>query len=109
MRITCRARVEDPTLPLTERLVSVFAGRLGQLDAAVRAELLRAALDGVNGSVGSSTRARHVMRNVTPAVTAGLLVVNPLGEIAFRHPLVRAAVIHQALSLIHISEPTRPY
>ena len=84
------------TLPLTERLVSVFAGRLGQLDAAVRAELLRAALDGVNGSVGSSTRARHVMRNVAPAVAAGLLVVNPLGEVAFRHPLVRAAVIHQA-------------
>ena len=84
------------TLPLTERLVSVFAGRLGQLDAAVRAELLRAALDGVAGSVGSSARARHVMRNVKTAVTAGLLVVNPLGEIAFRHPLVRAAVIHQA-------------
>ena len=84
------------TLPLTERLVSVFAGRLGQLDTAVRAELLRAALDGVAGSVGSSTRARHVMRNVKPAITAGLLVVNPLGEIAFRHPLVRAAVIHQA-------------
>jgi DNA-binding CsgD family transcriptional regulator len=84
------------TLPLTERLVSVFAGRLGQTDAAVRTELLRAALDGVAGSVGSSTRARYVMRNVKPAVTAGLLVVNPLGEIAFRHPLVRAAVIHQA-------------
>jgi DNA-binding CsgD family transcriptional regulator/nucleoside-triphosphatase THEP1 len=84
------------TLPLTERLVSVFAGRLGQLDTAVRAELLRAALDGVNGSVGASTRARHVMRNVKPAITAGLLVVDPLGEIAFRHPLVRAAVIHQA-------------
>jgi len=84
------------TLPLTERLVSVFAGRLGQLDTDVRTELLRAALDGVAGSVGTSTRARYVMRNVTPAVTAGLLVVNPLGEIAFRHPLVRAAVIHQA-------------
>ena len=84
------------TLPLTERLVSVFAGRLGQLDAGVRAELLRSALDGVAGSAGSSTRARHVMRNTKPAVRAGLLVVNPLGEIAFRHPLVRAAVIHQA-------------
>lgn len=84
------------TLPLTERLVSVFAGRLGQLDTDVRTELLRAALDGVAGSVGSSTRARYVMRNVKPAVTAGLLVVNPLGEIAFRHPLVRAAVIHEA-------------
>ena len=84
------------TLPLTERLVSVFAGRLGQLDTAVRTELLRAALDGVAGSVGTSTRARYVMRDVKPAVAAGLLVVNPLGEMAFRHPLVRAAVIHQA-------------
>ena len=94
--ITPQRQQTAPTLPLTERLVSVFAGRLGQLDTAVRTELLRAALDGVAGSVGSSTRTRYVMRNVKPAVTAGLLVVNPLGEIAFRHPLVRAAVIHQA-------------
>jgi non-canonical purine NTP pyrophosphatase (RdgB/HAM1 family) len=41
-------------------------------------EKLIAALDGVADSVGTSTRARYVMRNVQPAVTAGLLVVNPL-------------------------------
>ena len=38
-------------LPLTERLVAVFGGRLENLDAGVRAELLRAALDGIAGSV----------------------------------------------------------
>jgi nucleoside-triphosphatase THEP1 len=84
------------TLPLTERLVAVFGARLEQLAAAVRAELLRAALDGIAGSVPSATRGRYLMRDVKPAIRAGLLVVNPLGEIAFRHPLVRAAVVHQA-------------
>ena len=83
-------------MPLTQRLVAVFGERLGQLSPGVRAELLRAALDGIAGSVPSSTRARYAMRNVLPAVQAGLLVANPLGEIVFRHPLVRAAVIHQA-------------
>jgi len=83
-------------MPLTERLVAVFGERLGQLGAEVRAELLRAALDGVAGGVASSARARYAMRNVAPAVKAGLLMVDPLGEIVFRHPLVRAAIIHQA-------------
>ena len=83
-------------LPLTERLVAVFGAQLEALDAGVRGELLRAALDGIAGSVPSSTGARFVMRHVAPAVKAGLLVVNPLGDIVFRHPLVRAAVIHQA-------------
>jgi DNA-binding CsgD family transcriptional regulator/nucleoside-triphosphatase THEP1 len=83
-------------LPLTERLVAVFGAQLEALDAGVRADLLRAALDGIQGSTTSSTGARFAMRNVAPAVKAGLLVVNPLGEFVFRHPLVRAAVIHQA-------------
>jgi DNA-binding CsgD family transcriptional regulator/nucleoside-triphosphatase THEP1 len=91
-------RIEERlgALPLTERLVAVFGAQLEALDAGVRAELLRAALDGIAGSVPSSTGARFVMRNVASAVKAGLLVVNPLGDIVFRHPLVRAAVIHQA-------------
>jgi len=88
------ARLGSP--PLTERLVAVFGAQLGELDAGVKAELLRAALDGVAGGIPSSTGARFVMRNVATAVKAGLLVVNPLGDIIFRHPLVRAAVIHQA-------------
>ncbi len=91
-------RIEERlgSLPLTERLVAVFGAQLEALDAGVRAELLRAALDGIAGSVPSSTGARFVMRNVASAVKAGLLVVNPMGDIVFRHPLVRAAVIHQA-------------
>jgi hypothetical protein len=33
---------------------------------------------------------------VAPAVAMGLLVADPSGEIVFRHPLVPAAVVHQA-------------
>jgi DNA-binding CsgD family transcriptional regulator len=82
--------------PLTERLVEVFGNRLNQLSPDVRAELLRSALDGVTGNAMSANSARYVMRNVDAAVAAGLLIVNPLGHSVFRHPLVRAAVIHQA-------------
>ena len=83
-------------LPLTDRLVAVFGGRLEQLDADVRGSLLRAALDGNAGAAASADRARYLIQNVEPAVAAGLLVVDPLGQVVFRHPLVRAAVIHQA-------------
>ena len=84
------------TLPLTERLVAVFGRRLGHLDDAMRADLLRAALDGIAVGGPATNRARYVMGDAQPAVDSGLLVVNSLGEIEFRHPLVRAAVIHQA-------------
>ncbi len=82
------------SLPLTDRLVTVFGGRLRQLDARVRTELLRAALDGTGSSADSG--ARYAMTDVHSAVEQGLLMVNPLGDTVFRHPLVRAAVIHQA-------------
>ncbi|MGI9161543.1 MAG: AAA family ATPase [Mycobacterium sp.] len=83
-------------MPLTERLVAVFGGQLEQLDAGVRADLLRAALDGTTGDATAANRSRYVIRHPMSAVAAGLLVVNPLGQFGFRHPLVRAAVIHQA-------------
>ncbi len=83
-------------LPLTERLVTVFGARLEQLDAGVRADLLRAALDGITGNLSTSTRARYVMGDVQPALAAGLLMVNPRGDIVFRHPLVRSTVVHRA-------------
>jgi DNA-binding CsgD family transcriptional regulator len=95
-RFSGRIEYRGEALPLTERLVAVFGERLGQLSPGVRAELLHAALDGIAGSVPSPTRARYAMRNVAPALKAGLLTVDPLGKIVFRHPLVRAAVIHQA-------------
>ena len=83
-----------PAVPLTDRLVSVFGGRLDQLDPRVRTELLRAALDGTKSSAGSDSR--YVMKDVREAVEADLLTVDPRGDVVFRHPLVRAAVIHQA-------------
>ena len=83
-------------MPLTERLVEVFGGRLDQLDAVTRAELLRAALDGsATGSIGVD-RGRYVMRNVQPAVEAGLLLSAGSGKFSFRHPLVRAAVVRRS-------------
>lgn len=83
-------------VPLTERLVGVFGDRTGRLDARVRADLLRAALDGSTAGMASANRARYVIRDGKPAVAMGLLIVDPFGQYAFRHPLVPAAVIHQS-------------
>ncbi|CAN5544699.1 LuxR family transcriptional regulator [soil metagenome] len=83
-------------LPLTDRLVTVFGGRLRQLDARVRTELLRAALDGARANTSTESGSRYVMVDVRDAVDQHLLMADPLGDIIFRHPLVRSAVIHQA-------------
>ena len=83
-------------LPLTERLVAVFGGRTDRLDADVRADLLRAALDGSTVGTVTANRSRYAIRNGEPAAAVGLLVVNPLGQYAFRHPLVPTAVIQQS-------------
>lgn len=83
-------------VPLTERLVSVFGGRLETLDGSVRAELLRAALDGTTLSAPVTNYGRYEMTGVQQAVDAGLLIANTLGKNGFRHPLVRDAVIHRA-------------
>lgn len=86
----------DPTLPLTDRLVTVFGGRLNQVAARVRTELLRAALDGTKAYGANDIGSRYVMTDVQEAVDADLLTVDPRGDVVFRHPLVRAAVVHQA-------------
>lgn len=95
-RLADQIEVVAAQIPLTERLVAVFGGQLEHLDAEVRAELLRTALDGIAGGTQTANQAHYLMRDVAPAIEAGLLTVNPLGEIFFRHPLVRAAVVHQA-------------
>ncbi|WP_084727396.1 helix-turn-helix transcriptional regulator [Rhodococcoides yunnanense] len=84
------------SLPLTDRLVTVFGGRFGLLDARVRTELLRAALDGTRADMSAEVGSRYTMTDVEQAVEQDLLTVSPLGDIVFRHPLVRAAVIHRA-------------
>ena len=95
-RFADRLELNSGAMPLTERLVTVFGERLEVLDPGVRSELLLAALDGIAATAESTNRARYVMRNVEPAIEAGLLVADPFGKLVFRHPLVPAAVVHQA-------------
>ena len=83
-------------VPLTERLVTVFGGRLRALTPSVRADLLRAALDGTDVAGQLPNHGRYVIGHAQEAIDASLLIVNPVGQLTFRHPLVRAAVIHQA-------------
>jgi DNA-binding CsgD family transcriptional regulator len=95
-RVADRIEVVTSQIPLTERLVAVFGERLEHLDSDVRAELLRAALDGIVGGTQTANQARYLIDDVAPAIEARLLTVDPLGQIIFRHPLVAAAVVHQA-------------
>jgi DNA-binding CsgD family transcriptional regulator len=83
-------------MPLTDRLVTVFGSRLRELSDGVRAELLRAALDGTPATTSVDTVGRYVLTDVDAGVAQGLLTSDPSGDVVFRHPLVRAAVIHQA-------------
>ncbi|TGD84557.1 helix-turn-helix transcriptional regulator [Mycolicibacterium sp. CH28] len=83
-------------MPLTDRLVAVFGSRLRHLESATRTELLRGALDGAGANTGSDSGPRYTMVDVEPAFQLGLLARGPSGDPVFRHPLVRAAVIHQA-------------
>lgn len=94
----CADQMGDWTnvLPLTDRLVTVFGGRLRKLDAQVRTELLRAALDGTKANTSADTGSRYTVQDVQTAIDQDLMMVDPLGDVVFRHPLVRAAVIHQA-------------
>ena len=102
---------ETSAMPLTDRLVTVFGSRLRQLDARVRTELLRGALDGARRDTRRRLRARGMsMADVQPAIDQDLLMTDPLGDIVFRHPLVRAAVIHQASAIAapRGARPSRP-
>lgn len=86
-------------VPLPQRLQQVYGARIDSLDAGVRAELLRGALDGVGaGTAADRTRGtRYRMRDVDEAVACGLLDIDPLnGDFVFRHPLVRSTVVQTA-------------
>ncbi|MBU8819484.1 LuxR family transcriptional regulator [Mycolicibacterium goodii] len=92
------SNASGPAITLTERLQGVFGGRLVQLDPQARAELLRAALDGSAASPTGVTggQSRYRMRGAEGAIEYGLLRVDEDGELVFRHPLVRAAVIQMS-------------
>ncbi|MFF4354764.1 ATP-binding protein [Streptomyces sp. NPDC001530] len=86
-------------IPLPQRLQQVYGARIKALGDAVRAELLRGALDGVGAgtAAGQARGGRYRMRDAEEAVTAGLLEVDPLsGDFVFRHPLVRSSVVQTA-------------
>ncbi|MFD9691404.1 AAA family ATPase [Kitasatospora sp. NPDC059088] len=99
----------------SRRLQYLYGTRIAALDAAVRAELLKGALDGVAAGPGDAAgpAGRYRMRDADEAVARGLLVIEPAtGEFAFRHPLVRSSVVqlatpnqrreaHRTLALLH--------
>ncbi|MFF4989250.1 AAA family ATPase [Streptosporangium saharense] len=90
---------EEAPVPLSRRLQHVYGARVQRLDAAVRAELLLGALDGVAAGPGAnrSYGARHRMRDVDEAAAADLLDTDPAtGEIVFRHPLIRSTIVRLA-------------
>jgi class 3 adenylate cyclase/DNA-binding CsgD family transcriptional regulator/tetratricopeptide (TPR) repeat protein len=82
------------TIPLTSRLKAAFAERIERLPEATQTALLVAALDDT-GDASTILRAVAALRvtadALEPAEASGL-VVETSGTIAFRHPLVRAAV-----------------
>ncbi|MEU7361718.1 helix-turn-helix transcriptional regulator [Streptomyces olivaceoviridis] len=86
-------------VPLPLRLRHVYGARIEALGDAVRAELLRGALDGVAAgtAAGRARGTRYRMRDAEEALAAGLLGIDPVsGDFVFRHPLVRSTVVHTA-------------
>ncbi|MGP4013893.1 ATP-binding protein, partial [Streptomyces sp. 4N124] len=86
-------------IPLPLRLQHVYGARINSLGEAVRAVLLRGALDGVGaGTAADRTRStRYRMHDADEAATCGLLDIDPLtGDFVFRHPLVRSTVVQMA-------------
>jgi DNA-binding CsgD family transcriptional regulator len=79
-------------LPLTERLTALFATRLEALSKEARRFLLLVALDSRR-----DLRARLVTPDLAAAEDARLVHVDAVtGRVAFRHPLVRAAIVEFA-------------
>jgi DNA-binding CsgD family transcriptional regulator/tetratricopeptide (TPR) repeat protein len=95
-----RAGIEPlpDAIPLTARVQATFAARLEGLPAATQTALLIAAVDDT-GDVAAVVRAAAEL-GVSPealeAAEASGIVRTAGGRIAFRHPLVRAAVLDAA-------------
>ena len=81
-------------LPLTQRLDDAFAERVRGLPARTRSLLLVGALED-GGDLGA-LQARDPA-GLSPAERLGLVHARePGGRLSFSHPLIRAAVVHQA-------------
>lgn len=97
-RPTAEDLLRPRDVPLSDRLERVYGRRVSYLDRASRTELLRGALDGIvaGADAGTGGRGTYRMHAVDGAIEHGLLVVDAAGELTFRHPLVRSAVIQLA-------------
>jgi DNA-binding CsgD family transcriptional regulator len=85
--------------PLPRRLQHLYGTRIEALGEAVRRELLLGALDGAGAgpAAGQGRGLRYRMRDADEAVACGLLAIDPpSGDVVFRHPLVRSAVVQLA-------------
>jgi DNA-binding CsgD family transcriptional regulator len=114
-------RVLPATLPLSRRLLALFASRVAELPEPTRRLLLLAALDGSGDLrvLDASGARQQGLEELQAAETVRLANVDPrTRRLAFRHPLIRAAVVelstsherrqaHGALSELWSDEPDR--
>jgi DNA-binding CsgD family transcriptional regulator len=93
-----QARSALPTvLPLTRRLLSLFAARVANLPGPTRSLLLLAALDGTGDLGVLEAAAQRSTDELAPAERVRLVRFDePSGRLVFRHPLVRSAVVEQS-------------
>ncbi|MFE9853128.1 AAA family ATPase [Streptomyces sp. NPDC005576] len=116
-----RAELPD-WLPLNERLEALFAARIRDLPDETRELLLLAALESTGSVRTIWTAARGGWADtdaaLVPGERAGLVRVDTRGQLVFRHPLVRSAIVqavppdqhrgaHRALADALVAEPER--
>jgi len=88
-------------LPLSRRLLALFASRVGGLPAPTRRLLLLAALEGTGdlGVLPGAARGQREIEDLAPAELAGLVRIDEgTGQLVFRHPLTRSAVVELSSS-----------
>jgi DNA-binding CsgD family transcriptional regulator len=90
-----------PILPLSGRLQALFTSRVSDLPAPTRYLLLLAALEGSGdlAALQAAAAGQREIDDLAPAEQAGLVYVEEdTGRLAFRHPLIRSAVVELSVS-----------